>query len=79
MLLGALLDAGAPLAVVQDAVDSIGTEPIRIETEPVLRAGLAATKAHVHVPPSSVVRTWANIRLLIESADLRRAGTRPCA
>lgn len=70
MMLGALLDAGAPLDVVQDAVDAIGTEPIRIETEPVLRQGLAATQAHVHVPPSSVVRTWANIRLLIESADL---------
>jgi pyridinium-3,5-bisthiocarboxylic acid mononucleotide nickel chelatase len=70
MLLGALLDAGAPLDAVQAAVDSVGTEPIRIETEDVLRAGIAATKAHVRVPPSTVVRTWANIRLLLESAHL---------
>jgi pyridinium-3,5-bisthiocarboxylic acid mononucleotide nickel chelatase len=70
MLLGALLDAGAPLDAVQAAVDAVGTEPMRIETEQVLRQGLAATKANVRIPPSSVVRTWANIRLLIESADL---------
>ena len=70
MLLGALLDAGAPLAQVQAAVDAVGTERVSIETEDVLRQGLAATKAHVRVPPSSVVRTWANIRLLLESADL---------
>ena len=70
MLLGALLDAGAPLAEVQAAVDAVGTERVMIETEEVLRQGLAATKAHVRVPPSTVVRTWANIRLLLESADL---------
>jgi pyridinium-3,5-bisthiocarboxylic acid mononucleotide nickel chelatase len=73
MLLGALLDAGAPLDAVQAAVDAVGTEPIRIETEDTLRHGLAATQAHVRVPPSSVVRTWANIRLLLESADLPAA------
>jgi len=73
MLLGALLDAGARLESVQAAVDAVGTEPIRIETEDVLRQGLAATQAHVRVPPSSVVRTWANIRLLLESADLPAA------
>jgi pyridinium-3,5-bisthiocarboxylic acid mononucleotide nickel chelatase len=70
MLLGALLDAGAPLATVQAAVDAVGTEPVQIESEPVMRAGLGATKAHVRVPPSSVVRTWANIRGLLEAADL---------
>jgi pyridinium-3,5-bisthiocarboxylic acid mononucleotide nickel chelatase len=70
MLLGALLDAGAPLPQVQAAVDAVGTEPVLIETEPVVRAGLGATKAHVHVPATSVVRTWANIRGLLEAADL---------
>jgi pyridinium-3,5-bisthiocarboxylic acid mononucleotide nickel chelatase len=73
MLLGALLDAGAPLDAVQAAVDAVGTEPIRIETGDAVRQGLAATQAHVRVPPSSVVRTWANIRLLLESADLPEA------
>jgi len=70
MLLGALLDAGAPLAVVQAAVDAVGTESIVIEVEPVLRQGIGATKASVRVGASSVVRTWANIRGLLGAADL---------
>jgi pyridinium-3,5-bisthiocarboxylic acid mononucleotide nickel chelatase len=70
MLLGALLDAGAPLQTVQAAVDAVGTESIVIETEPVLRQGIGATKAHVRVGASSVVRTWANIRGLLLAADL---------
>ncbi len=70
MLLGALIDAGAPLAVVQAAVDAVGVEPIVVEVEPVLRSGLAALKAHVRVRPSTVVRTWANVRGLLETADL---------
>ena len=70
MLLGALIDAGAPLEVVQAAVDAVGVEPIQVEVEPVLRHGLAALKAHVRVRPSTIVRTWANVRGLLEAADL---------
>jgi len=70
MLLGALIDAGAPLEVVQAAVDAVGVEPIEVEVEPVLRHGLAALKAHVRVRPSTIVRTWANVRGLLEAADL---------
>jgi len=70
MLLGALLDVGAPLTVVQAAVDAVGTESIQIEVEPVLRQGIGATKANVRVGASSVVRTWANIRGLLQAADL---------
>ena len=70
MLLGALIDAGAPLDVVQAAVDAVGVEPIQVEVEPVLRHGLAALKAHVRVRPSTIIRTWANVRGLLEAADL---------
>ncbi len=70
MMLGALLDAGAPLDAVQAAVDAVGTEPIRIQTEVVMRHGLGATKVAVLVPPTRVVRTWANLRGLLEAADL---------
>ena len=70
MFLGALVDAGAPLEVMQAAVDAIGVEPIRLVASDVMRQGLAATKVDVHVPRSDVVRTWANIRGLLEQADL---------
>lgn len=73
MFLGALIDAGAPLDVVQSAVDAVGVDPIVIDTEQVLRQGLGAVKVHVRVSATSVVRTWGNIRGLLEGADLSEA------
>jgi pyridinium-3,5-bisthiocarboxylic acid mononucleotide nickel chelatase len=75
MLLGALLGAGADLAVVQAAVDALGTEPVRLAAEPVTRAGLAATKVDVDAPPTDVRRTWRDIRGLLEGAGLAPAVT----
>jgi uncharacterized protein (TIGR00299 family) protein len=70
MVLGALVDAGASLAGMQAAVDGVGVEPIRLEAGEVTRAGLAATKVDVHVGRTDVVRTWGNIRGLLENAAL---------
>jgi uncharacterized protein (TIGR00299 family) protein len=70
MFLGALVDAGAELAVLQQAVDAVGVEPVRLEATAVSRQGLAATKVDVHVPRSDVVRTWGNVRGMLEQADL---------
>jgi hypothetical protein len=70
MLLGALVDAGASLDAVQAAVDALNVEPVRLTARDVMRAGLAATKVDVEVPPSDVVRTWPEVRRLVEAADL---------
>ena len=70
MLLGALVGAGADLAVLQAAVDALGTEPVRLTARPVTRAGLAATQVEVAAPASDVRRTWPDVRALIEGADL---------
>ena len=70
MLLGALVDAGAPLNSIQTAIDSVGVDPIDVVIEPVTRGGVAATKVHVRAEPSKVVRTWGNVRGLLESATL---------
>ncbi len=70
MLLGALVDAGAPLDVLQAAVDAVGVEPVRLRAEPVLRAGLGATRVHVEVADTSSGRTWADIRELLGAAAL---------
>jgi len=69
MLLAALVDAGAPIDDVRAAVDAVDVEPVRITVEHVERGGLPAVRALVHVPESTVVRTWANIRALLEGAD----------
>jgi uncharacterized protein (TIGR00299 family) protein len=70
MFLGALVDAGAPVDAIQSAVDAVGVEPVAFSVEAVTRQGLAATRVHVKVGPSSVVRTWGNIRGMIEAAAL---------
>lgn len=70
MLLGALVDSGAPLDRVQAAVDALGVEPIRLEARRVTRAGLAATKVDVHAPPSSLPRSWPDVRHIVSDAAL---------
>ena len=71
MMLGALLDAGAPLAGVQDALDALVPGSVRLEVETVLRGGQRGTKAKVRVlvddPPH---RTWAGIRDALTAAPL---------
>ncbi len=70
MFLGALVDAGAPLDDVQRAVDAVGVEPIRLVAETVIRQGIGALRVQVRTERSDVVRTWGNIRDLLERADL---------
>jgi uncharacterized protein (TIGR00299 family) protein len=70
MLLGALLDAGAPLPEMQAAVAALPVEPVHWQVSTVDRHGIGATKVDVLVPRSTVTRTWGNIRALLESADL---------
>ncbi len=70
MLLGALVDAGADLAVLQDAVDRVGVEPVRLVRSTVTRAGIGACKVDVVVAESPRTRTWSDVRVLLEGAEL---------
>ncbi|MGI8694336.1 MAG: nickel pincer cofactor biosynthesis protein LarC [Geodermatophilaceae bacterium] len=70
MLLGALVDAGAPIAAMQEAVDALAVEPVLLSASHVTRQGIAATKVDVAAPRSTVTRTWANIRGQLEGADI---------
>ena len=70
MLLGALVGAGAPVDLLQDAVSSVAPEPVALRVETVDRGGLAATRCHVDVADSVHHRTWADVRTLLEAADL---------
>ena len=71
MLLGALVDAGADLEVVQRSIETVIPDAVRLETETVTRAGLRALKINIRVlvedPPH---RTWRSIRDLLASAEL---------
>jgi len=49
MVLGALVDAGVPLAVLQQALGSLALDGVTLEAERVMRAGVSATKVKVLV------------------------------
>ncbi|HET6699426.1 MAG TPA: nickel pincer cofactor biosynthesis protein LarC [Nocardioidaceae bacterium] len=70
MLLGALVGAGVPVAVIADAVHAVAPEHIALTPETVTRNGFAATRCHVEVADSLVRRTWTDIAGLLAGADL---------
>ena len=82
MLLGALIDAGVPLADIRRALGSLAIDPDAVWTEPVVRAGIRATKfcvrgeegAHTHSHATEPHRTLTEIEALIDGSALSAAG-----
>jgi len=73
MLLGALVDAGVPLDVMQSAVDAVSPEPVRLRAEETRRGELRALRVHVDGTDTNAAHThrpWADIRTLLERAAL---------
>ncbi|MEL7209239.1 MAG: LarC family nickel insertion protein, partial [Actinomycetota bacterium] len=70
MLLGALLGLGAPLDAVRSDVAALGLSGWTIEVEPVLRAGIAATRALVSTDEGHHHRTWSSIDAMLAEAAL---------
>jgi uncharacterized protein (TIGR00299 family) protein len=70
MALGALIDAGADIALIERELVAFPVGGWTLETEPVLRAGLAATHVKVKVQEHQVVRTYSHIVGLITEARL---------
>ena len=70
MLLGALVGAGVPLDVLDSAVQAVAPERVTLRSEAVLRGGLAATRVHVETSESTTHRTWADVRSLLQKAEL---------
>ncbi len=70
MALGSLLDAGADLDQVLGLLERLPFPGWRLNAEPVLRAGVAATLAVVEVTDDVVVRTHSHIVGLVEEARL---------
>jgi uncharacterized protein (TIGR00299 family) protein len=67
MLVGALADAGADQAAITDAIGSLDAGAM-VSFEKVKRAGLGATKYHVHVEHTHVHRHLSHIVKMIEKA-----------
>ena len=70
MFLGAIVDAGVPLQTLQQAVDALDVEHIRLTASDVTRHGLGATQVTVDAPATTVVRTWSSVRAILAAAEL---------
>lgn len=71
MLLGALIDAGADLVAIQQNIDAVIGESVRLTCEPVTRAGQHANRLSVEVIAEDVPsREWRSIEHLIATAEL---------
>lgn len=72
MALAALLDAGAPLAGVTEALDSLKL-PLRLRVERVRKGGFAATQIYFETEEQETTRHLAQIEELLERGRLRAA------
>ena len=79
MALGSLLDAGADFDEVLKILERLPLPGWQLSTEPVMRAGIGATRAVVEVRDDVVVRTYMHIVALIDEARSARARGRPGA
>ncbi|GAA2151140.1 hypothetical protein FHX52_0463 [Humibacillus xanthopallidus] len=71
MLLGALVDAGASLEVVQSAVDAVIPQTVRLVAHETVRAGMRALKVDVELLAADQHhRHWSEIRDRLREADL---------
>ncbi|MDQ3646571.1 MAG: nickel pincer cofactor biosynthesis protein LarC [Actinomycetota bacterium] len=77
MILGALIDAGAPLEEVRSTLDLLGLDGWELHAEAVTRGGISATKAHVLIAEDKTSRTFPEIERILSRADLpERVATR---
>ena len=70
MALGALVHAGADLDEIRKVLSTLPLEPFDVERAEVETHGVAATRINVHTSDAGVIRTYANIRNLLDGSDL---------
>lgn len=73
MLIGALLDAGLPLAALQAELDKLHLHEFSLAATPVMKNGFAATKAGVHVHDHAHARHLHDLRAVVEASHLSHA------
>ena len=70
MILGALVDAGAPLTSIQDAVSRLGIEGVHITSQSAGSGAVRGTRVLVDPLGEQPSRDWHYIRLLLEESTL---------
>ena len=70
MALAALIHAGADFDSIAEVLHSFPSDDFSLQGEEVEVRGLSALRIHIESGPQGVIRTYANIRALLEEADL---------
>ena len=70
MILGALVDAGVPLASIQEAVSQLGVEGVRITSQPASAGAVRGTRVLVEPIGEQPSRDWRTIRILLQESAL---------
>jgi len=70
MALGALVDAGADLDAISEALASLPVGSALFERERIDVHGLSATRIHIRSRPEAVIHTYGSIRSILDQADL---------
>jgi pyridinium-3,5-bisthiocarboxylic acid mononucleotide nickel chelatase len=70
MALGALVGAGADLGALRSELGKLPIEPFDLEVEETDAHGLRATRVTVRATSAGVIRTYANIRGILDAAGL---------
>jgi pyridinium-3,5-bisthiocarboxylic acid mononucleotide nickel chelatase len=70
MTLGALVDAGADLALLNDAIGSLGLPGLRLAAQEVKKRGFRATQITVEYPPEHTHRHLHHILAMIDAGRL---------
>ena len=73
MVIAALLDLGAPLHVLEEAVSSLGLGGFHLHVGTRVHSGIVATAFDVHVDAAQPERTYGSIRSLLDQATLSEA------
>ena len=76
MALGALVHAGADLALISSAISDMPIGGFVLEQEPVEVQDIAALRIHVHADPLDVIRTYGSVRGMLRDAKLPDAAKR---
>lgn len=70
MAMGSLIDAGADVDAIREMCARLAVDGWELETEEILRCGIAGTKVHVHARDTTTHRTAGDITAMVDGADL---------
>jgi pyridinium-3,5-bisthiocarboxylic acid mononucleotide nickel chelatase len=79
MVLGALIDLGVPVDVIQAGIDSMGLSHVKIRGEVVKKSGFRAVKVHIEHPPEHAHRHLHHIEAMIDQGEALTPAARTLA